>query len=698
MKPYPSTLRRRVVSIAGFLSLALILPMHANDLPYDSGSTGADGPLDIPRPIGDRTAHAAAFDESAGRLMVFGGRESSVTVNDTWLRDTPHWEQRNPIVSPPSRYNHAMVYDAARQQILLFGGQPAVGPLLADTWVWSGQAWEQKSPASSPPARYGHAMVYDSVRQRVLLFGGFSSNYLDDTWEWDGTNWTQASPANKPAARRFCALAYDRKRQRTVLFGGFNANYGGSRSDTWEWDGTNWVERVFTIKPANRYEHAMAYDRVREEIVLFGGWAGSFSNIYNDTWTYSSTGWVLESPANNPGAELEHTLSYDPVLEKVVKVGGSNRGRETWIWDGADWNLESSDNFTFDMTARNSGVWNFTTINLPTGVTVRFLSNLLNTPVQWLASGNVRIDGILDLNGESGRDYNNVETGNEALPGPGGYRGGLGGKRFSISGSYFGTPGDGPGGGAPGGQIQNGGHGTYNGVYGNTFIQPLLGGSGGGGSGSFDGGNGGNGGAGGGAILIASSGDIQINGTIRANGGSGSTAWSTSYRGGTGSGGAIRLIADRVLGSGQVTATGSGTSGGGRIRIEGYFRPLASSNVNPTPSAAPPTETFAGLGDGTGLTIASVHGANVRQPPQGNTANPDVIFTEEGPVIVVVAGANIPDGTPVTLRITTSGGIISLPATGAPPVTMSGNSASFTATVPAGVGTIQAYATVTLTP
>lgn len=93
------------------------------------------------------------------------------------------------------------------------------------------------------------------------------------------------------------------------------------------------------------------------------------------------------------------------------------------------------------------------------------------------------------------------------------------------------------------------------------------------------------------------------------------------------------------------------------------------------------------------LRIVSVDGENVAQPPTGNLQTPDVVFTAAGTVTVVVGSDNVPAGTPVRLRITSSGEIISLPAAEAPAITIGADgTASFTATVPAGLGTIQAFA------
>src|SRR5437588_6316508 len=90
-----------------------------------------------------------------------------------------------------------------------------------------------------------------------------------------------------------------------------------------------------------------------------------------------------------------------------------------------------------------SGTFNFTTVNIPSGVTITFTRNATNTPLTILASGDVVIAGNINIDGQPGSTNN---TG--GLGGPGGSNGGAGGYGFDQSSS--GVPGDGPGGGGGG--------------------------------------------------------------------------------------------------------------------------------------------------------------------------------------------------------------------------------------------------------
>ena len=76
-----------------------------------------------------------------------------------------------------------MAYDAARGQVVLFGGYGNISE-YGDTWVWDGTNWTQKSPAISPSLRESHAMAYDAARGQVVLFGGVGSHVDNETWVW----------------------------------------------------------------------------------------------------------------------------------------------------------------------------------------------------------------------------------------------------------------------------------------------------------------------------------------------------------------------------------------------------------------------------------------------------------------------------------------------------------------------------------
>ncbi len=74
-----------------------------------------------------------------------------------------------------------MTFDADRTHVVMFGGS---APAFAnDTWEWDGTDWSLLTSAVSPRARRGHALVYDSARRETVLFGGRAgAGFLADTW------------------------------------------------------------------------------------------------------------------------------------------------------------------------------------------------------------------------------------------------------------------------------------------------------------------------------------------------------------------------------------------------------------------------------------------------------------------------------------------------------------------------------------
>ncbi len=262
--------------------------------------------------------------------------------DQTYEWDGTTWSLLTPAVSPPGRYSSALVYMGSQQRGLLFGGfYPVIG-YADDTWEWDSLtgSWLQKVPSTKPPGRREHAMSYDSARDRVVLFGGLAAGNRGDTWEWDGTNWqnrTPLAPASSPSPRTMSAMAYDAARGKTILFGGMfvidglNATLHG---DTWEWDGTAWTLLSPATSPNARSGHTMTYDSTRARVILQGGW-GYYNSVANgggmraDTWEWDGTDWVQTLNSGGPDGCC-NGLAYDPVRKRAVGWFGRSDG---WYMD-----------------------------------------------------------------------------------------------------------------------------------------------------------------------------------------------------------------------------------------------------------------------------------------------------------------------------------------------------------------------------
>ncbi len=284
--------------------------------------------------IPGRNGHAMAFDTSRGVAVVFGGIYGDA-IGDTWEWDGAQWSA-TPESGPQWRSLHALAYDAARGVTVLYGGHSMPnGQPISDTWEWDGLRWtfRDDSPWTSGSVASGSAgnpLAYDSLRAVTVLYNGWGGMA-----EWNGTTWSVPAPEVRPPAPRFWpGMAYDSARGVTVLFGG--TSYSDDWGDTWEWDGSSWVERVVPGPPA-RSQHLMAYDSVRGVTVLHGGYSGG---ALTDTWEWDGNTWVGPL-ATGPSAYqywVHASMTFDAGRGVIVLAAYS----ALYDWDGSTWTQRGS--------------------------------------------------------------------------------------------------------------------------------------------------------------------------------------------------------------------------------------------------------------------------------------------------------------------------------------------------------------------
>ena len=120
----------------------------------------------------------------------------------------------------------------------------------------------------------------------------------------------QLTPAPSfPEPRDNVAMAFDRGRNRMVVFGGVSPRTFGTRTlypdftETWERDGTGSWQVITDQGPPRRSGAAMAYDEARGVSVLFGGTTCGYDEFF--------------CPWGNPAGRIHYT--------------------DTWEWDGTTW-------------------------------------------------------------------------------------------------------------------------------------------------------------------------------------------------------------------------------------------------------------------------------------------------------------------------------------------------------------------------
>jgi uncharacterized repeat protein (TIGR01451 family) len=297
-----------------------------------------------------RSGNSLSFDSVNNNVVLFGGQGAgAVLLNDTWIWNGTAWTQESPVTVPPARWLHATVFRSATGQTLMFGGcgnSPTACTNLNDTWSWNGVNWTNLFPNGYPDARYAHGMVYNAAGDQVLVFGGQGSQVaFEDAWAWSGSTWYVLISGRNPGKRENQSMAYDSVRGKVVLFGGNaqcpNTTYCG---DTWLWDGTNWTSQFPSTSPPARGGGLMSFDAARSETVLFGGYTNVCvggvcgTSYYNDTWIWNGSTWTQRFPPSQPPFSGPSTLmTYDAGHQQTVLVDFFNQPVSTWIWDGSSW-------------------------------------------------------------------------------------------------------------------------------------------------------------------------------------------------------------------------------------------------------------------------------------------------------------------------------------------------------------------------
>ncbi|MGE3109013.1 MAG: kelch repeat-containing protein [Phycisphaerales bacterium] len=282
-----------------------------------------------------RINHAMAFDEARGEAVLFGGFSATDFggYTDTWAWNGTQWT-RKPL--GPYSFFVAMAFDAARNRTLTVSNLSSQGP--TETWEWDGSQWHFAT-ATGPRARANAALAFNPVDGRALYFGGrvysfLDYFYFDDTWEWDGVSWSRLDIAG-PSERAGAAMAYDADRGRFVLFGGA-ASEDILTGETWEWDGAQWA-LVSDAGPSSREGASMIYDPVRQRILLFGGQSNpQFPTYHNDTWEWDGVTWTQAASAG-PSPRSYATMWRDPARGRTFLLGGAQGQTDTWEWSGSMW-------------------------------------------------------------------------------------------------------------------------------------------------------------------------------------------------------------------------------------------------------------------------------------------------------------------------------------------------------------------------
>jgi hypothetical protein len=343
-----------------------------------------------------RHSHAAAFDEGRGRMVVFGGTDGTVELNDTWEYDGSTWIRRTPATSPPASARVTMTYDPVRGVTWL-----ATGLMLNEIWKWDGNEWEQAPSIPVTQNPWATSFANFLPRRRLVWHGGTNPGLIawegpwdisgdramwrfdGSTWvstlfpfpgparpiyhdcpaayvppmgrtyawdvdrilAWDGSAWqvvtiTGGAPTGIESPRH--RITWDATRERLVV----HSALGPSQSGTIELTGPlqgHWTSD--TNPPLVRFNATLVHDTVRHTNLLFGGYASYSAQVSNDLFAMDSTpptsGWALRpAVTTQPTERIYSDMAFEASTGRMVLCAGqgtSGPRNDTWTFDGSTW-------------------------------------------------------------------------------------------------------------------------------------------------------------------------------------------------------------------------------------------------------------------------------------------------------------------------------------------------------------------------
>lgn len=264
---------------------------------------------------------AQAYDAQSDRIVVMDGFGRTMAVLDG---DLEQWDVLGGY-SPNLEDSGVMVYHAQADRMILFGGRIANEETCSDeTWTYDldTDTWTQMAPVVVPPARRGHVMVYDEESNRVYMWGGWSFRGVMVSWEelepssfdrrmWaydlDDDAWTALGDKGAPPVSLLdAAAAHHPGTGRMILYGGQFGDPDGLSDVTWSYSyaDNTWQEIVTDDSPGPRCFHEMVYDAAADKMVLFGG-------------ETEGHGWTMHKVGHDFSDE---TWLFDPVTDQWSQV------------------------------------------------------------------------------------------------------------------------------------------------------------------------------------------------------------------------------------------------------------------------------------------------------------------------------------------------------------------------------------------
>jgi N-acetylneuraminic acid mutarotase len=247
-----------------------------------------------------RYEQAMQYNAASQQVFVFAGRDGSQDFNDVWALDinTLTWREiaaASPV-KPPARHSTVMIVSDDGQTLYIATGQGATGN-LNDVWKLdlTTETWQDLTATAgpAPEARYGNPG--GNLNDNLVLTHGFGTTRYDTTWRFNTQSeiWENITPATELPLRRCLFAATSATTTRLVIHGGCASGFGDCYlEDTWVLDTVigAWRQIQSEVKPAGRQHHTIVAtadgaDGATGGSILLFAGQGADGAARNDLWS-----------------------------------------------------------------------------------------------------------------------------------------------------------------------------------------------------------------------------------------------------------------------------------------------------------------------------------------------------------------------------------------------------------------------------
>lgn len=237
-----------------------------------------------------RSGHGAVW--TGTEMIVWGGNESGWVSLDTGGRYNPSTDAwvESKLSLVPERTKHTAVWTGS--EMIVWGGYNGAPLSTGRKYNPTTDTWTVTSMSSAPEARYDHTAIWTG--SVMVIWGGFGSSYLQSGGRYTpGTNsWVStAETSGVPAARSRHKTVWNSGTSEMIVWGGYSGSYLNSGSRYYP--GTNtWSAMTTANAPQPRADHTAVWTGT--QMLVWGGYDGSYLNS-GGKYVSSSNTWATTS-------------------------------------------------------------------------------------------------------------------------------------------------------------------------------------------------------------------------------------------------------------------------------------------------------------------------------------------------------------------------------------------------------------------